>query len=133
MTLGRDVASTLRGVSASFSGVAALLLAAGAGRRLGVPKALMHDADGVPWVERTARRLVHAGCAPVVVVVGARAAEAAALVPPRLVPPADVIEAAGWSEGMGASLRAGRTVAARHASACGSLTRHRRERIRAYS
>jgi CTP:molybdopterin cytidylyltransferase MocA len=94
-------------VSASFTGVAALLLAAGAGRRLGVPKALMHDADGVPWVERTARRLVHAGCAPVVVVVGARAAEAAALVPPRLVPPADVVEAAGWSEGMGASLRAG--------------------------
>ncbi|HYY10374.1 MAG TPA: NTP transferase domain-containing protein, partial [Kineosporiaceae bacterium] len=27
--------------------------------------------------------------------------------PPRLVPPADVVEAAGWTEGMGASLRAG--------------------------
>ena len=67
----------------------------------------MHHADGVPWVERAARRLVHGGCAPVVVVVGARAAEAAALVPPGLVPPADVVEAAGWSEGMGASLRAG--------------------------
>jgi CTP:molybdopterin cytidylyltransferase MocA len=94
-------------VSAPFTGVAALLLAAGAGRRLGMPKALMHDAGGVPWVERTAGRLVQAGCAPVVVVVGARAAEAAALVPPHLVPPADVVEAAGWSEGMGASLRAG--------------------------
>lgn len=41
------------------------------------------------------------------VVVGARAAEVATLVPPLLVPPADVVEAAGWSEGMGASLRAG--------------------------
>ena len=94
-------------MSASFPGVAALLLAAGAGRRLGVPKALMHDADGVPWVERSARRLVEGGCGPVVVVVGARAAEAAALVPPGLVPPRDVVEAAGWPEGMGASLRAG--------------------------
>jgi nicotine blue oxidoreductase len=94
-------------VSATFPGVAALLLAAGAGRRLGAPKALLRDADGVPWVERATRRLVEAGCGPVVVVVGARAAEAAALVPPGLVPPRDVVEAAGWTEGMGASLRAG--------------------------
>ena len=94
-------------MSATFPGVAALLLAAGAGRRLGAPKALLRDADGVPWVERAARRLVQAGCGPVVVVVGARAAEAAALVPPALVPARDVVEAVGWNEGMGASLRAG--------------------------
>jgi CTP:molybdopterin cytidylyltransferase MocA len=94
-------------VSASFPRVAALLLAAGAGRRFGVPKALLRDDDGVPWVERAARRLVHGGCSPVIVVVGARAAEAAAVVPPGLVPPRDVVEAAGWTEGMGASLRAG--------------------------
>jgi CTP:molybdopterin cytidylyltransferase MocA len=87
--------------------VAALLLAAGAGRRLGAPKALLRDASGTPWVERAARRLVAAGCAPVVVVVGARASEVAALVPSDLVPAADVVEAAGWNEGMGASLRAG--------------------------
>jgi nicotine blue oxidoreductase len=87
--------------------VAALLLAAGAGRRLGAPKALLRDADGTPWVERMARRLVMAGCSPAVIVVGARASDVAALVPPDLVPPADVVEAAGWSEGMGASLRAG--------------------------
>jgi CTP:molybdopterin cytidylyltransferase MocA len=87
--------------------VAALLLAAGAGRRLGAPKALLRDASGVPWVERAARRLVAGGCDPVLVVVGARAAEVAALVPPGLVPPGDVVEAAGWAEGMGASLRAG--------------------------
>jgi nicotine blue oxidoreductase len=87
--------------------VAALLLAAGAGRRFGAPKALLRDDDGTPWVERAARRLAHGGCGPVVVVVGARAAEVAALVPPLLVPPRDVVEAAGWTEGMGASLRAG--------------------------
>jgi CTP:molybdopterin cytidylyltransferase MocA len=92
---------------ASRARVAALLLAAGAGRRLGAPKALLRDASGVPWVERAARRLVAGGCDPVLVVVGARAAEVAALVPPELVPPADVVEAAGWPEGMGASLRAG--------------------------
>jgi CTP:molybdopterin cytidylyltransferase MocA len=74
---------------------------------LGAPKALLRGADGVPWVERATRRLVQAGCAPVVVVVGARAAEAAALVPSALVPPRDVVEAVGWTEGMGASLRAG--------------------------
>ncbi len=94
-------------MSASSPGVAGLLLAAGAGRRFGVPKGLLRDADGVPWVERAAGRLVQGGCGPVVVVVGARAAEVAALVPPRLVPPRDVVEAAGWPEGMGASLRAG--------------------------
>ena len=77
----------------------------------------MHDADGVPWVERAARRLVHGGCAPVVVVVGARAAEAAALVPPGLVPPRDVVEAVGWTEGMGASLRAGLVALAGHTPA----------------
>ena len=87
--------------------MAALLLAAGAGRRLGAPKALLRDADGTPWVERAARRLAAAECRPVVVVIGARASEVAALVPAALVPPGDVVEAAGWSEGMGASLRAG--------------------------
>jgi CTP:molybdopterin cytidylyltransferase MocA len=87
--------------------VAALLLAAGAGRRLGAPKALLRDASGVPWVERAARRLMAGGCGPILVVVGARAAEVAALVPPLLIPPGDVVEAAGWHEGMGASLRAG--------------------------
>jgi CTP:molybdopterin cytidylyltransferase MocA len=94
-------------VPALPTGVAALLLAAGEGRRLGTAKALLRGADGMTWVERAARRLVSAGCRPVVVVVGARAAEVAALVPPSLVPPFDVVEAAGWAEGMGASLRAG--------------------------
>src|SRR4051794_39563072 len=72
-----------------------------------MPKALLRDLDGLPWVERSARRLVSAGCDPVVVVVGARAAEVAALVPPWLVPPEDVVEAAGWAGGGGAPPGAG--------------------------
>ena len=72
-----------------------------------MPKGLLRDAGGVPWVERAAGRLVQGGCRPVIVVVGARAAEVAALVPPGVVPPRDVVEAVGWPEGMGASLRAG--------------------------
>ena len=83
--------------------VGALLLAAGAGRRLGGPKALRRDDDGVAWVTRSARVLAAGGCHPVLVVVGAGGEEAAALVPPS----ARVVRAADWAEGMGASLRAG--------------------------
>ncbi|HET6529482.1 MAG TPA: NTP transferase domain-containing protein, partial [Actinoplanes sp.] len=52
-------------------GVAGLLLAAGAGRRMGTPKALLRDPDGTAWVTRSARVLVAGGCRPVLVVVGA--------------------------------------------------------------
>ena len=52
--------------------VAAVLLAAGGSTRLGEPKALLAEADGVPRVVRVARDLAAAGCAPVLVVVGAR-------------------------------------------------------------
>ncbi|GAY09052.1 CTP:molybdopterin cytidylyltransferase [Pseudonocardia sp. N23] len=44
-----------------------------------------------------------AGCAPLVVVVGAAADEVRALLPADVTP----VEAAEWAEGMGASLRAG--------------------------
>jgi CTP:molybdopterin cytidylyltransferase MocA len=84
--------------------IAGLLLAAGAGRRMGLPKALVRDGDdGAAWVTRSARTLAAGGCDPVLVVVGARAAEVSALVPPT----ARVVGAPGWAEGMGASLRAG--------------------------
>ncbi|RTL64715.1 MAG: nucleotidyltransferase family protein [Pseudonocardiaceae bacterium] len=81
---------------------AGLLLAAGAGRRMGGPKALVR-LDGRPLVLRAVDVLRAAGCAPVVVVVGAAADEVRALLP------ADVtaVEAEGWADGMGASLRAG--------------------------
>ena len=84
--------------------IAGLVLAAGAGRRMGTPKALVHDADGVTWVVRTSRLLDEAGCSPVVVVVGASADQVRAELSGELV---EVVEATDWDEGMGASLRTG--------------------------
>ena len=81
--------------------VVGLLLAAGAGRRMGGPKALVELA-GEPLVRRGIRLLSAGGCDPVVVVVGA---SAEAVRP--LCDGARVVEAAGWESGMGASLRAG--------------------------
>lgn len=84
-----------------------LLLAAGAGRRMGEPKGLLRDADGTPWVARAAQALRDGGCAHVLVVVGAAAPQVAGLVPRW----AQVVTATDWSTGMGASLRAGLTAA----------------------
>lgn len=87
--------------------VAGLLLAAGAGRRFGTPKALV-DWDGMPLVARGLRLLDAAGCAPLLVTVGAAADQVAAAVQP--VEPAGgvtIVRVDGWAEGMGASLRAG--------------------------
>lgn len=84
--------------------LAGLLLAAGAGRRFGSPKALVRDPSGVSWVVRTARLLTASGCSPVLVVVGASADEVRAELTAE---PVEVIEATNWDEGMGASLRAG--------------------------
>jgi molybdenum cofactor cytidylyltransferase/nicotine blue oxidoreductase len=98
--------------------VAGLLLAAGAGRRLGTPKALV-DWDGVPLVARGLRLLGAAGCSPLLVTVGAAADEVVAAV--RTTEPAGgvtIVRVEGWAEGMGASLRAGlATVAASAAEA----------------
>lgn len=49
--------------------VAAVVLAAGASRRMGRNKLLL-PIEGEPMVHRTVRRVADAGCAPVVVVVG---------------------------------------------------------------
>lgn len=84
--------------------IAGLVLAAGAGRRMGTPKALIRAADGTTWVVRTARLLLEAGCSPVVVVVGASAAEVRTELSAE---PVEVVEATNWTEGMSASLRAG--------------------------
>ncbi len=78
--------------------VVGLLLAAGAGRRMGTPKALVDD-----WLPRAVAVLRDGGCARVTVVLGASADEAAARVPRGV----DVVVAEDWDEGMGASLRAG--------------------------
>jgi CTP:molybdopterin cytidylyltransferase MocA len=83
--------------------VAGLVLAAGGGRRIGVPKALLR-LDGRLLVERAVGVLREAGCAPVVVVLGAGADQVRA--------EADlgdvvVVENGEWATGLGSSLRAG--------------------------
>lgn len=82
----------------------ALLLAAGAGRRMGTPKALVTGADGEPWVVRGIRVLVEGGCDRVSVVVGAAAERVEPLVAAAGACP---VVAHDWAEGMGASLAAG--------------------------
>lgn len=80
---------------------AGLLLAAGAGTRMGMPKALVHDEHG-SWLVRAVGLLRAGGCDPVTVVLGA-APEAVELLPPGT----SVVLADDWADGMGASLRAG--------------------------
>ena len=86
---------------------AGLLLAAGAGRRMGRPKALV-EVDGEPLVQRGIRLLQDSGCSPVIVVLGAAAEQVR-----PLCHGAEVVEAADWQVGMSASLRAGLEAAAR--------------------
>jgi nicotine blue oxidoreductase len=78
-----------------------LLLAAGEGRRFGGPKALARDDDGTSWLLRAVQAL--RPCSEVVVVLGAEAERAAALLPMSV----SRVRADDWAEGMGASLRAG--------------------------
>ncbi|GAA1896529.1 nucleotidyltransferase family protein [Lapillicoccus jejuensis] len=84
-----------------------LLLAAGAGRRMGRPKALVADAGG-PWPHRALDALAAGGCDGLLVVLGAQADDARDVVaswPGRPAP--QVVVADDWADGMGASLRAG--------------------------
>jgi CTP:molybdopterin cytidylyltransferase MocA len=83
--------------------LAGLVLAAGAGTRYGMPKALARDAAGVPWVVRAVTTLRAAGCGPVVVALGAAADEAEALVPPGAL----VERVPGWAEGLSTTLLGG--------------------------
>jgi len=93
--------------------VAGLLLAAGAGSRLGTPKALV-EVGGEPLVARGVRVLRLGGCAPVAVVVGAAATQVAAAA--RSVN-AEVVDNPTWASGMGSSLRAGLEALAGRAAA----------------
>lgn len=54
----------------ALPGVAGLVLAAGAGRRFGGPKALARNPDGTSWLLRTVLTLEEAGCRPVIIVLG---------------------------------------------------------------
>jgi CTP:molybdopterin cytidylyltransferase MocA len=95
--------------------VTGLLLAAGAGRRMGGPKALLRDRAGVPFLARTVGRLLDGGCAEVTVVLGASAEAARGVLDETgwsEQPTVRVVVAADWQEGMGASLRGGITALA---------------------
>jgi len=86
-----------------------LLLAAGAGSRMGQPKALVHDADGRSWLVRAIEVLRAGGCDQVDVVLGAAAEEALPLLEDT---GATAVVAADWDAGMSASLSAGLRAAA---------------------
>jgi CTP:molybdopterin cytidylyltransferase MocA len=90
-------------VRAEAAGVVGLVLAAGEGSRMGMPKALLVDGDGVPWVARAVDVLAAGGAERVFVVVGADSDAVREAVPDAAL----VVEAADWRDGMGASLRAG--------------------------
>ncbi len=83
--------------------VAGILLAAGAGRRFGMPKALVRH-GGTLFVEHAARVLHAGGCTPVVVVLGAQAAEVRLLAD---LPDSSLVDNPEWTTGMGSSLRVG--------------------------
>lgn len=84
--------------------VAGLVLAAGAGRRFGSPKALLTRADGRRYVDHAVASLRDAGCNPVVVVVGAAGESVRDLLAAA---PVRIVDCPTWSQGMGESLRAG--------------------------
>ncbi|HEX6076959.1 MAG TPA: NTP transferase domain-containing protein [Micromonosporaceae bacterium] len=83
--------------------VAGLLLAAGAGRRYGMPKALVRHGD-VLLVEHALATLRGGGCDPVVAVLGAAADEVRARADLNA---ATVVVNPDWATGMGSSLRTG--------------------------
>lgn len=95
------------------TGAAGLLLAAGAGRRMGRPKALVDD-----WLVRSLGVLADGGCESLTVVLGAAADEARGRVPAGV----DVVVADDWASGMGASLAAG--LAALDGTAAGAALVH---------
>ncbi|MGW6656426.1 nucleotidyltransferase family protein [Rhodococcus sp. NPDC055024] len=86
-----------------------ILLAAGAGSRMGKPKALVTNADGRSWLHHGVTTLQSAGLSPVIVVLGAQAEDALELLPTTDV----VVVISDWQHGMSASLRCGLEAAMR--------------------
>lgn len=82
----------------SDGAAAAVLLAAGAGTRFGMPKVLAAQGE---WLRKAVAALSDGGCGEVVVVLGAAIVEVPA--------PARAVVASDWADGLSASLRAGIT------------------------
>ena len=87
---------------------AGVVLAAGAGTRLGGPKAIVRLGDEL-LVDRAARTLRSGGCAPVIVVLGAQADAVRATA--SLVAADAVVDNPHWETGMASSLRRGLSAA----------------------
>ena len=83
--------------------IAAIVLAAGASTRLGRPKQLL-ELQGKPLVVRACEAILGAGINNIIVVVGANAGQVRAALEKQ---PVRIVENPSWSEGMGASIRAG--------------------------
>ncbi len=97
--------------------VAAIVLAAGASTRLGSPKQLA-TLNGETLLDRTVRVARDAGCSPIVVVLGASAAEIRAA---TSLGDAIIVDNAQWAAGMGGSIALGAR-ALMGAAACVVLT-----------
>ena len=83
--------------------IAAVVLAAGASRRMGIPKQLV-AVDGRPMLVRIVECVLAAGVDPVIIVLGAYADEIRLLLAGK---PVTVVMNRQWEEGLASSLRAG--------------------------
>jgi CTP:molybdopterin cytidylyltransferase MocA len=123
MMIKESVVLSDRDADATTGRVLGLLLAAGAGRRAGGPKALRVDADGTSWLLRSIAVLREGGCDAVIVVLGCEAERARGILAGSALaadPAIIVVDAPDWEQGMGSSLRSG-LLAARAASCRAAL------------
>lgn len=100
----------------SAQAIPAVVLAAGASRRLGEPKQLLRDAHDTAVLAHVVQAALDGGCAPVIVVLGAASDDVRTVVPAG----AECVENAQWVEGMSTSIRVG-VHAVGHATGTGLL------------
>lgn len=102
--------------------VAGVVLAAGTGRRMGRPKALI-EVDGRPLLSHAVAAIVAGGCDPVGVVVGAAAEEVTAVAAgvAEVEGGLAIIDNPGWASGMASSVREALRWAAATTPSAGAL------------